>query len=77
MGVSVYVFVECEHKETFRAKESIEKIAGVKTADAVTGQYDIIALVRASNIKVLGDVVIKKIQGIPGIKRTITNVIIE
>jgi DNA-binding Lrp family transcriptional regulator len=53
------------------------KIAGVKEAKIVTGPYDIIAVVAASNFKVLGEVVISKIQKLNYVKRTLTNVIME
>jgi len=77
MSVEAYVFVECDHGKSRDVGNKIEKIAGVESAKTVTGPYDVIVLVAASNFKVLGDVVIKKIQAIQGVKRTLTNVIIE
>ena len=77
MSVEAYVFIECEHARSKKVLSSILKIGGVKDARIVTGPYDLIALVAASNFKVLGDVVISKIQSIPDVKRTLTNVIIE
>ncbi len=77
MSVKVYVFVECEYGSSFSVREEMEKIAGVESALTVTGPYDIIAYACASNFKVLGDVIIKKVQCIKGVKRTVTNVIIE
>ncbi|HHL39905.1 MAG TPA: Lrp/AsnC family transcriptional regulator [Deltaproteobacteria bacterium] len=77
MSVEAYVFVECEHGKSGVVAEEIRRIGGVKDAKTVTGPYDVIALVAASNFKVLGDVVVTKIQAITGVKRTLTNVIIE
>jgi DNA-binding Lrp family transcriptional regulator len=77
MAVEAYVFIECEHARSKEVLERLVKIGGVKTACLVTGPYDIIALVAASNFKVLGDVVISKIQSINNVKRTLTNVIID
>lgn len=77
MAVAAYVFIECEHGKSMEAAAKISKIGGVKEAHAVTGPYDVIAYVTASNFKVLGDVVITKIQAIHGVKRTLTNVIVE
>ncbi len=77
MAVEAYVFIECEHARSRDVLEKILKIGGVKDARVVTGPYDIIALVTASNFKVLGDVVISKIQAINYLKKTLTNVIIE
>ncbi len=77
MAVEAYVFVECEHARSKEVLEKVLKIGGVKDAKVVTGPYDLIALVTASNFRVLGDVVISKIQSINYVKRTLTNVVIE
>ncbi len=77
MAVEAYVFIECEHARSKEVLEKLLKIGGVKEAKVVTGPYDLIALVAASNFKVLGDVVISKIQAINHVKKTLTNVIIE
>lgn len=77
MSVEAYVFVECEHAKSREVMGALLKIGGVKEVKIVTGPYDLIALVAASNFKVLGDVVISKIQAVKSVKRTLTNVIIE
>ncbi len=77
MAVEAYVFIECEHAKSKEVLDNLLKIGGVKEARIVTGPYDLIALVAASNFKVLGDVVITKIQSINYVKRTLTNVIID
>lgn len=77
MSVEAYVFIECEHAKSKEVLEKLMKIGGVKDARIVTGPYDLIALVAASNFKVLGEVVMSKIQHIGEVKRTLTNVIIE
>lgn len=77
MAVEAYVFIECEHARSRDVQEKILKIAGVKDARIVTGPYDLIALVAASNFKVMGEVVLSKIQNIPHVKKTLTNVILD
>ncbi len=77
MSVSSIIFVECTQGKTFEASEKIKKIGGVRETYQVTGNYDIIAIVMASNMRVLGDVVIKKIQKVPGVTKTVTNIIID
>lgn len=77
MAVAAYVFIECEHGKSIDVAARICKIGGVKQAHTVTGHYDVIAYVTASNFRVLGDVVITKIQGVPGVKKTLTNVVVE
>ncbi len=77
MAVSAYVLIECEHGKSFDVANAILKIGGVSNAHSVTGPYDVIAFVTASNFKVLGEVVIKKIQGVKGVKKTLTNIVVE
>ncbi|MBI5560219.1 MAG: Lrp/AsnC ligand binding domain-containing protein [Deltaproteobacteria bacterium] len=77
MSVEAYVFIECEHGKSTSVVEKVGNIGGVREARMVTGPYDVIALVAASSFKVLGDVVVRKIQAVKGVKRTLTNVIIE
>ncbi|HBG47806.1 MAG TPA: AsnC family transcriptional regulator [Deltaproteobacteria bacterium] len=77
MSVEAYVFIECEHAKSKEVLDKLLQIGGVKDARIVTGPYDLIALVAASNFKVLGDVLISRIQSIQYVKKTLTNVIIE
>ena len=53
------------------------KIQGVKRANATTGPYDVIVLVEAPDINILGDFIVTKLQGLSGVLRTQTNVIID
>lgn len=77
MSVEAYVFIDCEHGKSMEVADKLLNIGGVESAKPVTGPHDIIAYVAASSFKVLGDVVITKIQAIEGIKRTLTNVVVE
>jgi DNA-binding Lrp family transcriptional regulator len=49
----------------------------VRTAHSVTGPYDVVTFVEADSISVLGDFIVTKIQAIPGVLRTLTNVVID
>jgi len=77
MPISAYVFVECTAGAAKEVAREISKIQGVKKSNSTTGPYDVIALVEAPDISVLGDYIITKIQGLPGVLRTQTNVIVD
>lgn len=77
MSVEAYIFVECEHERSRDVQAELLKIAGVKEARVVTGPYDVIALVAAANFKVLGEVVLSRIQAVKYVKKTLTNVVME
>jgi DNA-binding Lrp family transcriptional regulator len=77
MSVLSFVFIECEQAQSLAVAEELKKIGGVEQAYQVTGNWDVIAIVRASNVRVLGDVLIKKIQKVPGVLKTVTNIVID
>ena len=77
MPVSAYVFIECTAGAARDVAREAMKIQGVKRASATTGPYDVIALVEAPDVNVLGDFIVTKIQALPGVLRTQTNVIVD
>lgn len=77
MTVAAYVFIETAQAKAKDVNKSIKKIEGIKFCNAVTGPFDIIAFVEASDISVLGEFVVAKIQNISGVIRTLTNVVAE
>jgi len=77
MSISAYVFIECTAGAARDVEKEAMKIKGVKQANATTGPYDVIALIEAPDMNILGDVIVTKLQGLPGVLRTQTNVIID
>lgn len=72
-----YVFINTEAGRAFKALEAVKKIEGVKDAHTVTGIYDIIALVEAADLKDLGEKIVDRIQGVKGVEKTVTAVVVE
>jgi DNA-binding Lrp family transcriptional regulator len=77
MPISAYVCIECTAGAAREVAREAAKIQGVKRANATTGPYDVIALVEAPDINILGDFIVTKIQGLSGVLRTQTNVIVD
>ncbi len=77
MPISAYVFIECTAGAAREVAEEVRRISGVQRSNATTGPYDVIALVQASDVNVLGDFIVTKIQNISGVLRTQTNVIVD
>ena len=50
----------------------LRSVVGVQNVDAVTGPYDIIAVVEATDLNSVGDLVTTNIHTISGIVRTVT-----
>ncbi|MFQ6078863.1 MAG: Lrp/AsnC ligand binding domain-containing protein [Thermodesulfobacteriota bacterium] len=64
MPISAYVFIECTAGAAREVAEEVRRISGVQRSNATTGPYDVIALVEASDVNVLGDFIVTKIQNI-------------
>lgn len=76
MPLSAYIFLETEAGKTPAVAKRVAKIQGVQHAHVVTGPYDIIAFVEAEDTSELVNIIVKKIQGVPGVTRTLTSVVL-
>jgi len=77
MAIAAYIFVECAAGAAKEAAGRITELEGVKSCHAITGPFDVIVLVESSDVRALGDFSVSRIQAIPGVIRTETNVIID
>jgi len=75
--ISAYVLIETvPGKNVKNVRGDILKIKGVKSADYVTGPYDVVARIEAKNMADITEIVAVKIQSVKGIAKTITLVIL-
>lgn len=72
MLVQAYILVQTNVGKAAQVAEDIRKIAGVTLAEDVTGPYDVIVRAEATNVDELGQLVVAKVQQVPGITRTVT-----
>jgi DNA-binding Lrp family transcriptional regulator len=70
--VQAYILVQTEVGKAADVAAQISLIGGVTQADDVTGPYDVIVRAEAENVDDLGKLVVARIQGVPGITRTLT-----
>ncbi|MEP7053862.1 MAG: Lrp/AsnC ligand binding domain-containing protein [Actinomycetota bacterium] len=67
-----YVLVTVRMGAAAAAVEALRCLPGVRYADAVTGPYDIVVDLEATDVDVLGKLVQEYLQTVPGVVRTIT-----
>ena len=72
MPVSAYVLIQTEVGKAAYVADHVREIPGVIASDDVTGPYDVIVRAEASSVDELGKLVVAKVQGVPGITRTLT-----
>ena len=77
VAVQAYVLVQTEVGKAAAVAEQIINISGVVLAEDVTGPYDVIVRVESASVEELGPLVMSKIQGVPGITRTVTCTVVH
>jgi len=70
--VHAYVLIQTDVGKAAQVAQQVSHIEGVVVADGVTGPYDVIARSEAASMNDLGRMVVRDIQQIEGITRTIT-----
>ena len=72
MATKAYVLIETAVGKTKDVLESLGQVKGIREADAVTGEYDIVAVIEAESLNSIGELVTGNIHTIGGIQRTTT-----
>ena len=75
--IGAYILIKIAPGKSRAITEKIARVDGVKTAHPVTGMFDIIAFLEASDINNLTGTVRTKIQTIEGVLRTHTAIVGE
>ncbi len=72
VAVQAYVLIQTEVGKAAKVANEVRDIQGVKSAEDVTGPYDVIVQAEANSVDDLGKLVVAKIQAVEGITRTLT-----
>ncbi len=70
--VYAYVLIQTEVGKAAAVAAEIGTVAGVTSAEDVTGPYDVIVRAQAEDVDTLGSLVVSKVQNVAGITRTLT-----
>ena len=72
MSTKAFILIETKADKRNEVVTTLRQTEGVKTADSVTGPYDVIAVVEGERLDEIGNIVTGKIQRVPGVSRIIT-----
>jgi DNA-binding Lrp family transcriptional regulator len=72
VNVSAYILIQTEVGKAASVAEQIAGLAGVTSAEDVTGPYDVIVRAEAASVDELGKLVVANVQSVDGITRTLT-----
>jgi DNA-binding Lrp family transcriptional regulator len=70
--VQAYILIQTEVGKARDVAATITDISGVVRVDAVTGPYDVVVLTEAHTVDELGNMIVSRVQVVPGITRTLT-----
>ena len=72
MAAKAFILIETAVGKTKDVIAILQRTKGVKSVDAVTGPYDIIAVVEEDDLNAVGSLVTTKIHPVEGVTRTVT-----
>jgi DNA-binding Lrp family transcriptional regulator len=67
-----YVLINASAGKTIEVARALQGVPGITNADAITGEYDVIATVEAPDVAGIGSVIVERIQKIDGVFKTVT-----
>jgi DNA-binding Lrp family transcriptional regulator len=70
--VRAYVLITATAGKALEVVDRLRSAPGVLSADAITGEYDVVAQVEADDIAGIGRLVVERVQGASGVLKTIT-----
>ena len=77
MAARAYVLIETSVGKTKDVVLALRKVRGMKEVNAVTGPYDVIAVVEGADLTAVGNLVADEIHPVGGIERTVTCLAVE
>jgi DNA-binding Lrp family transcriptional regulator len=77
MTAKAYVLIETSVGKTKDVVRSLGKLKGMMEVHAVTGPYDVIAVVEGTDLTAVGNLVTNHIHPVGGIARTVTCLAID
>lgn len=72
MKTTAFVLVETAVGKTKDVAKALRASSAIVSVSIVTGPYDLVVQVEASDVNAIGRLVTGEIQSVPGIRRTLT-----
>ena len=72
MATKAFVLIETAVGKTRDVVDGLKSVEGVTSVDAVTGPYDIIAVLEADDLNTIGEMVTSRVHSVGSVVRTVT-----
>jgi DNA-binding Lrp family transcriptional regulator len=70
--VTAYVLINTSPGRAMDVAKKLQGTTGITVADAITGEYDVIARIEGADVNAIGGVIVESIQKIDGVFKTVT-----
>ena len=70
--MKAYVLINASPGHAIDIAKALQGVDGISAADAITGEYDVIAVCEAKDVAGIGNLIVDKIQKVEGVFKTIT-----
>ena len=70
--MKAYVLINASPGHAIDVAKALQGVAGISAADAITGEYDVIAVCEAKDVAGIGNIIVDRIQKVEGVFKTIT-----
>ncbi len=70
--MKAYVLINASPGHALDVATALQNAAGITAADAITGEYDVIAVCEAPDVNGIGALIVDKIQKVEGVFKTVT-----
>ena len=70
--MKAYVLINASPGRALDVAGALQGTPGITAADAITGEYDVIAVCEAADVNAVGALIVEKIQKVEGVFKTVT-----
>jgi DNA-binding Lrp family transcriptional regulator len=70
--VTAYVLINTSPGRAMEVAKRLQGTRGITVADAITGEYDVIARIEGEDVNAIGGVIVEAVQKIDGVFKTVT-----
>jgi DNA-binding Lrp family transcriptional regulator len=70
--MKAYVLINASPGRALEVAQKMQGVNGITAADAITGEYDVIAVCEAEDVNSIGQMIVDNIQKIDGVFKTVT-----
>jgi DNA-binding Lrp family transcriptional regulator len=74
--MKAYVLINASPGRALEVARQMQGKPGIVAADAITGEYDVIAVCEAPDVNAIGQLIVDRIQKVEGVFKTITCLVV-